>query len=209
MLEDMSRPVGEGADIFVFRCSIGIVLFHHCPGGRISVLGFGGLLLALSTYLYRVDLEMCITSQIWTMVCHFLIVQLHDKFPFVTIQRLGRATLTSLGPRRPARVLSRIRLRSNSARAPNRWNTSLPVLDEVSIASCRLFIPISQRFQQCHNFNQILQGSAETIQPPNCQDITGSVIFQSFKEAWMFRLRPAQTVFEDSFASCLKQRSSQ
>jgi len=79
-----------------------------------------------------------------------LSIELRHQLPLGGIQNLRPAILA---PRAraafsPAWVRSRTRLRSNSARAPNIWNTSLPPLELVSIFSCTLIrpMPISSSF---------------------------------------------------------------
>ncbi len=59
-------------------------------------------------------------------------------------------------------VRSRITSRSNSAKAPDRWNTNLPPGAVVSICSCRLRKPLPV-FCRPDGLNQVSERAAEPV----------------------------------------------
>jgi hypothetical protein len=88
-----------------------------------------------------------------------------------------------LRPRRradasPAAVRSRIRSRSNSARAPKAWKTSFPLAVVVSIPSVRLLNPHALLGQAGDGVDQVAEAAAEAVQPPDHEGVAGAELFQ-------------------------------
>ena len=73
--------------------------------------------------------------------------------------------------RRPARTRSWIRARSNSAMAPMIWNISRPAGVVRSKLSRRETKAIPQRLELGQRIHQVLQGSGESVELPDEQDI--------------------------------------
>jgi hypothetical protein len=75
-------------------------------------------------------------------------------------------------------VRSRIRSRSNSARAPKTWKTSFPLAVVVSIPSVRLLNPHALLGQAGDGVDQVAEAAAEAVQPPDHEGVAGAELFQ-------------------------------
>ena len=95
-------------------------------------------------YLYNVGFDTPTNTQICLMVCCLPSYNWIANLALSGFNFLGRPPIRPLtrAACNPAWVRSRIRFRSNSAKAPKMWKVSFPALDDVSIDSWRFFNPI-------------------------------------------------------------------
>ena len=98
----------------------------------------------------------------------------------VVVRRSGHAIAARLAPRpraraasKPARVRSRISARSNSASAPKMWNTSLPALESVSIASFKLRSPTPCVRSDLGVRDEVLERPPQPVEAPHHQRVAG------------------------------------
>src|SRR5271163_1928227 len=78
----------------------------------------------------------------------------------------------------PAWVRSRIRLRSNSANAPNMCKTSRPCAVVVSRASVRLAKPDTPDPQGFDGFDQLLHRPCQTVELPHDERVAAAREFE-------------------------------
>ncbi len=100
---------------------------------------------------------------------------------------------------------SRIRLRSNSASAPNTWNTRRPPAG----AGVDVLLQAAQShlggFETFHQLDEVLERAAQTVQPPNDDGITGTQYVHERGQTDAIRLGAAHRILENALASCSLQ----
>ena len=101
----------------------------------------------------------------------------------------------------PACVRSRIRSRSNSARAPKTWKISLPPLVVVSICSVRLLKPTPPLVEPGHRLDEVPQRAPEPVEPPDDEDVALADIGEGLLQAEPLGTGAAGGVGEDLLAA--------
>ncbi len=76
-----------------------------------------------------------------------------------------------------------IRPRSNSARAPKTWSTSLPPLVMVSILSWRDLKPMPPLLQEGDGVDEVSEGAAEPVEPPDDEGVAAAQMRERLGEA--------------------------
>jgi hypothetical protein len=101
----------------------------------------------------------------------------------------------------PAAVRSRMRSRSNSARAAKTWKTSLPAGVVVSIASWRLRKADATLGQAGDGVDRVAQGAAEPVQFPHDQGVAGAQLIEHLGEGGPVGAGPAGGFDNDPVAA--------